>query len=106
MIAKEKKNIWQQRWVAIFTHFLQIYTKFYTTIVFSGLNKFVDTKQKAESKELLTSAGVIIDAKVTSVTNTHEGSWRVYTHGVLSAVVLSFSTLINIYNPTLNHQYL
>lgn len=41
-------------------------------------------------------AGIVIDPDVSSVADAHEGSWSIDTHGVLSAVVLSLSTLINI----------
>lgn len=44
----------------------------------------------------LTCAGIVIDPDVASVADAHEGSRGVNAHGVLSAVVLSFSALINI----------
>lgn len=42
-------------------------------------------------------AGIVVDPDVTCVADAHEGAGGVNTHGVLSAVVLPFSTLINIF---------
>lgn len=48
-------------------------------------------------EEELTCAGIVIDPDVACVADAHEGSWGVNTHGVFSAVVFSFSTLVNIW---------
>jgi len=47
-------------------------------------------------EEELTCAGIVIDPDVACVADAHEGTRGVNTHGVLSAVVLPFSTLVNI----------
>lgn len=44
----------------------------------------------------LTCAGIVIDPDVAGVADAHEGTRGVNTHGVFSAVVFPFSTLINI----------
>lgn len=48
------------------------------------------------STEGLTCAGIVIDPDVAGVADAHEGAWGVNTHGVLSAVVLPLSTLVDI----------
>lgn len=44
----------------------------------------------------LTCAGIVIDPDVARMADAHEGAGGVNTHGVLPAVVLPFSTLVNI----------
>lgn len=48
------------------------------------------------STEGLTCAGIVIDPDVACMADAHEGAGGVNTHGVLSAVVLPLSTLVNI----------
>lgn len=52
-----------------------------------------------ESAEALVMfcAGIVIDPDVARMADTHKGTGGVNAHGVLPAVVLSFSTLINIF---------
>lgn len=40
---------------------------------------------------------IIINAYISCFADAHKGSWCIYAHGVLPTVVLSFSTLINIF---------
>lgn len=47
--------------------------------------------------EELTCAGIVIDPDVARMADAHEGARGVNAHGVLPAVVLPFSTLINIW---------
>lgn len=47
-------------------------------------------------EEALTCAGVVVDPDVARVADAHEGTRGVNAHGVLSAVMFPFSTLINI----------
>lgn len=54
---------------------------------------FQPVKRPAEE---LTCAGIVIDPDVARMADAHEGAGGVNTHGVLSAVVLPLSTLINI----------
>ena len=49
-----------------------------------------------EPAEELTCAGIVIDPDVTCMADAHEGARSVNAHGVLPAVVLPFSALINI----------
>lgn len=44
----------------------------------------------------LTCAGIVIDPDVACMADAHEGAGGVNTHGVLSAVVLPLSTLVDI----------
>lgn len=45
----------------------------------------------------LTCAGIVIDPDVARMADAHEGARGVNAHGILPAVVLPFSTLINIW---------
>lgn len=48
------------------------------------------------SAEGLTCAGIVIDPDVARVADAHEGAGGVHTHGVLSAVVLPLSALVDV----------
>ncbi len=50
----------------------------------------------SKGQEELTCAGIVIDPDVARMADAHEGAGGVNTHGVLPAVVLPFSALINI----------
>lgn len=61
-----------------------------------GMCIFLIARPCKRPEEELTCAGIVIDPDVACVADAHEGSRGVNTHGVFSAVVFSFGTLINI----------
>lgn len=56
-------------------------------------------QHNSQSKRLesgLTCAGIVVDPDVARMADAHEGAGGVNAHGVLSAVVLPLSTLVDI----------
>lgn len=70
----------------------EVHRAFYTFRAFSTW--FQPVKRPAEE---LTCAGIVIDPDVARMADAHEGAGGVNAHGVLPAVVLPFSALINIW---------